>query len=579
MLALALLACHGGDEVGDAAFEPPAPDGGALDTRGFVEPTRSGTRLHLRVLDAKTRAPIPAMVALFPLDGGTGQRLRFGSFTDSGTAGMGSNTAEVGLGGALATWHGIAVWRGEALVPVGTDLVAGGSGVEARRISPGRYRLVANRGLEYDLTEATVDLGPGRGDVLVELPLARVVDTSGYFAADMHVHTAPGSGDTRLTAPARLKAMAVAGVEVVVSSDHDHNTDLSADARKLWPQVGDPAPLATIAGDEASALDSHFNVFPVLVDGSKGNGGAVITTAGTKSQAFFDSMRALPGRPVVQVNHGRLGFPYGYFDAPTCGPWRDRSALPPCALDFDAMEVLSGYLTCGTKIEAQLQDWYTLLAFGVVVTATGNSDSHGTSRLLGGFPRSYVRVPDDRVEAFQQDAFMGALRAHHAVATSGPFLTLRVNDGAEEGALVRQSGDHVTVAIRMQAASWVQVDEVRLKVNGALVKTWAVPRVGDATPLLEVTGEAVDLSADAFVTAEAYGGRALPPFVVGEWTEIAKVDDGDPRSPFTCPALPDAQQGMAVFAVTNPVFVDVDGDGKFRGPRQGALGGGGLGPP
>ena len=53
--------------------------------------------------------------------------------------------------------------------------------------------------------------------------------------------------------------------------------------------------------------------------------------------------------------------------------------------------------------------------------------------------------------------------------------------------------------------------------------------------------------------------KALPPFIVGDWaTEYAAI----------CPPLPGEEAGMAVFALTNPVFVDVDGDGKYRGPLQ-----------
>ncbi len=553
-----------GDDAAAAGDAAAAFDGGRADDRGST-----ATRLHIRVLDAKTRARLPAMVSLFPVAGGN--RLRFGNFADPDTAGMGTTAYEVGMGGALLTWHGIAVWRGEAVVPVGVDFDIRGHEVVDRKIPHGRYRLVANRGVEYDLSEAEVDLAPGRGAVFVELLLPRVVDTSGYVAADMHVHSV-SSGDSRLSEKDRVKSMAIAGVEVVVASDHDYNTDLSEAVRALWPQPGDAPPLTAVPGNEASYTDvAHFNVFPVVVDRSRPKQGAVAPPdGGTPSQSFFDGLRALPGRPVVQLNHTRLGFP-AYFDNGRCGPWLDRRTFPPCSLDFDAMEVLSGYLTCGTKIEAQMNDWYALLGFGILVTATGASDTHGTSRLLGGFPRTYVRIPDDRPEAVRPDDFVTAVRERRAIATSGPFLTLRVNDSREEGALMTETAGRVTAKMRMQAASWVVVDEVRLRVNGDVVKSWPVPRIGVATPFFEVAGEIVETPADAFITAEAYGRKSLPPFVVGEWTEIARLGQGGVTGPFNCPASPGAEQGMAVFAVTNPVFVDADGDGRFRGPRQPAV--------
>jgi hypothetical protein len=531
-----------------------------------VDPTGLGgaaTRLHLRIVDSDTRAPVPAMVTLVPRGQTPAARLRFGNDVDPGTPSMGTNVVEVGSGGAMLTFHGVAVWRGEAIIPVGVPFPVGGPGVVDRTIAPGAYHLIAHRGLEYELTEADVDLGRNRGEVFLELPLSRVIATPGYLAADMHVHSSPGSNDSRLSTTDRLKSMAVAGVEVVVATDHDHNTDLGPSARLLWPEPGPPAPLVTIAGNEATSISGHFNVFPVDVDASRPRGGAPHLVEVASSQDFFDRLRALPGGPLVQMNHTRLGFA-AYFDDGQCGPWVDRQVLPPCSLDFDAMEVLSGYLMCGTKIDQQLADWYALLRFGLVRTAAGNSDTHGTSFILAGFPRTFVKMPDDDLSAFRQEDFLAALRAHRAVATSGPFVTLRVNDG-EMGDLISAPGGQLRVSLRMQAASWVNVDEVRVLVNGAVVKSWTVPRQGGATPLLEVTDEPMVVNADAFVTAEASGKKALPAFVVGDYTELARFGR---EGPYSCPASAGAEQGMAVFAVTNPVFVDVDGDGRFRGPQE-----------
>ena len=133
-----------------------------------------------------------------------------------------------------------------------------------------------------------------------------------------------------------------------------------------------------------------------------------------------------------------------------------------------------------------------------------------------------------------------------------------MKENAEEGDLVREMSGFVRAKIRMQAASWVTVDEVRLLVNGSVVGSWPVPRVGETTPLFEMETE-VRTSGDSFITAEARGDKPLPPFVVGEWAAI---------SAGTCPPNPGKEAGMAVFAVTNPVFIDADGDGRYRGPMQ-----------
>ncbi len=542
------------------------------------------TRLHVYIVDSKTQKPIPGMVTLFDAAGKPAECpddwVHFGRRVDEGTPTMGATVQEVGSGGALATYHGLAIWRGFATIPVGVDL--GGIGCEPggtccnryKKLPHGTYRLVAHRGIEYEVSEATVDLSPNRGEVTVVLPLAHTVDTTGYLAADMHVHSAPGSGDSRINGRDRLKSMVVNGVEVVVASDHDFITDLGDAARALWPAGGDPAPLVTIVGTEASFAEStqvlnrpwrsgHFNAFPLLASSGKPRAGAPDPfTLPVRSKDYFALLRGLPGpSPIVQMNHTRLSGGLGYFSQNLCGPWTDRQRLPNCSVEVDSMEVLGGYMVCGTLIGQLLADWYALLNFGVVVTAVGNSDTHGTVNLLGGYPRTYVRVNDDRPAAFSQDEYMAALRGHRAIATSGPFLTLRVND-AQEGAVLAETTGRVRVSIRMQAVSWVIVDEVRLLVNGAVVQTWLVPKVGTATPLLDVVDEPVLVGADAFITAEASGAKPLPPFLVGEWTSV---------SAYACAPSPGSEPGFVPFAVTNPVFIDVDGDGKFRGPRQPAV--------
>jgi hypothetical protein len=551
----------------DSAIAPdPTPDAAAVDTDASAatpdaEPAQ--TRLELRVVDSKSGLPLPAMVSFFEAD--SGKMLNFGIIhRDDGTPSMGTTVRDVG--GALATWHGFALWRGHATFTVGTEWDVPGEQmtvVGKDRLPYGRYRLIASRGPEYELAEARIELTPGQGLVTVELPLAHTVDTSGYLAADMHLHAAPGSSDSRIQLGDRLKTLVVSGVEVGVAADHDYIADLTAAAQALWGDLGERPPVATVNGNEVTLADpggypiGHFNLFPVVPDGTRPRHGATVFEGGGAPSRFFEVLRqdGAASQALVQLNHARLGWA-GYFNHGACEGWRDHGHMPSCALDIDLVEVLNGYLACGSKIEAALLDWYTLLGFGRAITAVGNSDSHGTSLILAGFPRTYVRAPDDRVEVFSERDFVAALRGHRAIATTGPFLTVRVNGAAEEGALITERSGTVNVSVRMQAAGWMVVDQVLLKVNGATVKSWPVPRVGGSTPLLEIASEPVKLAEDGFITVEARGTTPLPPFIVGEAMALA--------GPGECDPVAGAGKGMVPFAVTNPVFVDVDGDGRWR---------------
>jgi hypothetical protein len=530
------------------------------------------TTHHVRVHDVATGKPLPAK--LFLRDEATGQLLHFGNHVDGPLCmGMAGSLRELGTGGALATWNGIALWNGEARIPIGAawDVPANGCMDAAarparrERIPFGRYAVVAARGLEYELTNGVVDLSPGRGEVSVDLPLARTVDTRGYLAADMHIHSGgpdgtvgQGSWDSAVSPESRVKTGAVAGVEVLVSSDHNYLTDLSGPIGRLWPSA---PPVVSIVGDEVSANFGHFNAMPVTVDATRpGTNGALSDgeLSAFSPKQLFARVHALPTAPMIQLNHPRLPFSAYFNDGRTCD-WRDRSQLPRCALDFEAIEVLNGWLACGAKVHETLEDWYALTRFGVVVTATGNSDTHGSSAIEAGFPRTYVRVVDDGVAAFDEDEFIGAVRGQRAVATTGPFLTLRAG-GDAEGAHVRATNGVVAVSLRLQSASWIKVDVLRLLVDGHVVKTWNVPS-NDGVPasVFEITDEPVTITADAAITAEAEGATPLPPWMVGDFMleqGIIKIC-GDPASP-----------GMIPFAVTNPLYVDGDGDGVFRAPMS-----------
>ena len=534
--------------------------------------------LHVRVHDAATGKPLPAKIFLTNAE--TNAQLHFGDLLEQPLCmGMAPSLRELGTGGALATWNGIALWNGEARLPIGTtwDVPANGctdddAGVPAHKesIPFGHYLVVAARGLEYELSTADVELEPGRGEVSIDLPLARTVDTRGYLAADMHIHSGSpdgsGSWDSLVSPANRVKTEAVAGIEVVVSSDHDYLTDLGAPIAQLWPEA---PPMAAIVGDEASASFGHFNAIPVAIDTTRPANGAL--TPGQVQQMspkqLFERLHGAPTSPLIQLNHPRLPFA-AYFNGGACD-WHDLSKLPRCSLDFEAIEVLNGWLACGNKVHETLDDWYALMGFGVTLAATGNSDTHGSSNIEAGFPRSYVRVADDTVSAFDEGEFIGAVRGRQVVATTGPFLTLRVGSAGEGGLVAPPAATpgQVSVSLRLQTASWIKVDVVRLLVDGRVVKTWNVPTAnGTPASLFQIDDVPVTVTADAAITAEAEGGTPLPPWMVGEFLLSPGMVEicGNP-----------AQPGMIPFAVTNPIFVDADGDGLFRAdmsaPRAAAV--------
>jgi hypothetical protein len=202
-------------------------------------------------------------------------------------------------------------------------------------------------------------------------------------------------------------------------------------------------------------------------------------------------------------------------------------------LDFDAMEILNGD---GHEAGQLLRlDWYALLAQGHARTGTANSDTHGPGQLAG-FPRNFVWRGEG-------ESFSELVRAGRLFGTNGPLVVRFQVDGELPGSLVTAKEGQVRVDYAFASAPWVPVDERRLLING----TGRVERLPKNRGSVVVT-----LERDAFITLEA--GAPL------EASREAWIESHPGL--YTEVLAP----GHVPVAFTNPVFVDVDGNGVFDPP-------------
>lgn len=353
--------------------------------------------------------------------------------------------------------------RGAAL-----NVIYAERGVGEHPLPPGRYRVTVDRGFEYTLHEQEIDVAAGER-VVVDARLVRVVDTRGWIAADLHLHAAP-SPDAPTPLHDRIRSLVAVGVEVAVATDHNAVTDYAPTIREmgLGPWI------ASIVGNEVTTKEvllGHFNLFPLAANS------AVIEWRRTTPHRIFAAARA--SRPygkdtVIQVNHPRMR-DLGYFELLRFDPgdvpgWRKRTPL--AHLGFDAIEVFNGDhydLRSIHKVDECLRDWYALLNAGYRYTATGNSDSHKLTYHEAGVPRNLVAIPNDDPAAFDERAFVDAVRAGRVVVSSGPFIRLRAN-GRDVGETV-PAGD-LEVEIEVQAPPWVEVDLVQLVRRGEVLREW-----------------------------------------------------------------------------------------------------------
>lgn len=435
----------------------------------------------------------------------------------------------------------------------GRDVVLGGTPSDPTHVTlpPGRYRVLATRGPEFDVTEARITVEPGAPARLEIAPPPRAVETPGWIAADLHVHAAP-SDDSSFPLERRVASFVAEGAEVLVATDHDHVTDYGPLVREL----GLASRIASVVGQEltsntrspaAPETFGHLNAFPLPYRPERYRKGA-IPNEGRRLRDALAAVQALGGERVVQLNHARgpddrksrqdffthLGARGAAYDPSRRLDEPPNSALlevdPTTGLrdlDFDAIELLNG--PSMPRYERLRADWFSLLRQGVVKTATANGDSHRMSEIAA-TPRTYVRVSGDSPARFDEAAFIAALLGGHAYGTTGPILHVDLG-GAAPGDVF--AGDAATLRVRVDVAPWVPLSGVRIHVGSERVEERAIaPAATLELPLR--------FAHDGFVVVEAFGSADA------RYAEI----------------LP----GFTPFAFSNAIRVDADGDGTWRPP-------------
>ncbi|HET7500700.1 MAG TPA: CehA/McbA family metallohydrolase [Kofleriaceae bacterium] len=503
-----------------------------------TRPARSTTTLVLRVTDRGV--PVAARVLLVDAHGAA---LHMGNLDLYGRR-QGA-TACVLAPDVVGSWDGLILGHGLAEVPVGADRC-----VPSPAIPYGRYKVVAWRGIEYERFEGEVDLSAGRGRVELAIALVRAWTPAGVLAADLHVH-ARASNDSRLPNPQRVIAQAAAGIQVVGLSDHNVHGDLDAEIAELHLE----RQIASIASDELTAEQLHVGVYPVEVarGAPRGGGPADDAVAHASAAELFALARAMPGHPIVQLNHPRFRVTALYDGT----GWDGVSWPPPFPLAFDAVEVLAGYSAFNApgdrRFDDSARDLYTLIDHGHLIAPVGNSDTHDLNWVLDGTTRSYVYVDDTRLAPFDEAGFIAALRARRVVATSGPWLDVEV--AAAHGATptvgpgqALAARGHAWVDITIAQARFVHTERIRITVGGpagpALATTIDVPA---GVPTFHWAG-AVELpDTDTWIGVTADGDTPLPLEQTGSYQKDRW-----------------SRGGVTPFAIISPVLVDVDGDHRWK---------------
>lgn len=491
-------------------------------------------------------------------------------------------------------------------------------------LPPGQYQIVITRGPEYSAHRELITISSAQ-TTAVAATLVHVVDPVGFVATDHHVHLI-NSLDSAVTRDDRIRTMAAEGVEYFVATDHDFLTDLRGDVQRLgldsfvkagigseittfnlghfnaYPLLRDP--------DRVAGAPIDWGRAPAVPGMGYPSDGSYDLSPGEVFAAARNRFDGPDG--AVQINHFNSGT-LGYFQLANI----DTAEAPPQSSTdasgirqnptianlyddgYDALELWIEGSRSETALatEANFGDWFNLLNQGRIKTGMADSDTHTTAIVQAGGPRTYLASStDDPAELTDAELARSVINGQ-AIATNGPFLHV-IAVGVEDrqaglafgqSNLLLASDGGATLLVKVQSPDWAPFDEIAVYVStvptpvddGTPVARYAVAPArtlvaGTDFEVRQVTVTEGDFSAtrletdlqisvpaerDAWVVVTVKGSDGVSPPL---WP--MNPQDLNRESNQTLAQLTDGnlgEGGQPAFAFTNPIFLDVDGNGRF----------------
>jgi hypothetical protein len=382
-------------------------------------------------------------------------------------------------------------------------------------IEPGSYRVVVSHGHEYSAYSEDVTITAGVTED-VDAQLAPVTDSSGLVSGDFHVHSID-SPDSNISRSERVVSMLAEGVDFFTPSDHEFRSDFGPTVMALAAT----SLIKTATSGEITTFDyGHFNAWPVPIDVTKVNGGAIdhgqaaptgmdFPSYGNYSMLPKDIIAGvrLDGATTVQINHVHSFFGVGGGSglAIDTGVEPPQSAVPgaarrldpvvtnyyPLAPDTpDALEIWIGDdrgQVTSNLFGRNMGDWFNLLNQGIITTALANSDTHRRIITQSGTPRNLIASSTDDPGMIVPADVSTELNAGRSIGTNAPIVRIAVNAastgdsgglGIGEATLISTTDGAVDVDIDVESPIWAEFDRIELYVNSTTTKTTSSAQSG-----------------------------------------------------------------------------------------------------
>jgi len=417
-------------------------------------------------------------------------------------------------------------------------------------VAPGKYEVIISFGPEYDAVFKTIEVARGETTKL-SAKLKRVVDTTGWVSSDFHSHSSP-SGDNTTMQLGRVLNLLCEHVEFCPCTEHNRVSSYVPHLK----QLGVEHLMATCSGMELTGglgTVNHQNAFPLKYAPRTQDGGAPVTDTNPVTQIERLALWDDNSDKLVQENHPNLYQIIGdkdLNDEPDGG----------FAEMFGFMDVVEVHPPEGifTKPEKDnkgrlsrnpIYHWMQMLNLGYRIPGVVNTDAHYNFH-ESGWLRNYIQSPTDDPAKIDTMEMVHASEAGHVTMTTGPFMEVvlkpqsrSITPSGIPGDDVIAPGGKATVSVRVQCSNWLDINRVQVFVNGRpkndvnFTRRETPKHFGDGVVKFEADIP-LALTEDAHIIVATIGeglklGRVMGPL----WGEKPPV------------------------AVSNPIFVDVTGDG------------------
>ena len=421
-------------------------------------------------------------------------------------------------------------------------------------MDPGRYRVLISHGPEYDADTQELQLAAGQV-LTLKSQLPRTVDTRGWVSAEFHSHSSP-SGDNVSDQRGRVLNLLAEHLEFAPCTEHNRIDTYEDDLHALRAT---PA-MATCSGMELTGSPlpiNHQNAFPLHRHEHEQDGGGPQTDADPVKQierlALWDNSSV----KVVQTNHPNIPQILGDSDLDGVADNGFRGMLG--WMDVIEVHPLQNIFATPAADEAP-QDkngnrifyWLQLLNLGYRIPGVANTDAHYNFH-GSGWLRNYLASSSDDPPHISLEEMIHSAEHGHMVMTTGPFLQVALRVGDQGPDQLSIPGDDVRLQpgaaqaklwIRVQCPNWFDVNRVQVFANGRPL------------PELNFTRQShPQLFSEEHVRFEYE--LDIPPLQADTHLIVATIGDGLTLGPVMGP---DAGK-LPPVAVSNPIFVDVDGSG------------------